>query len=337
MSQTGDLFKQGINRNYSCIVVGGGISGLITATLLQSQGIEVKVLDKGRGIGGRLATRRISYSESIEGVFDYGAQYFSVQQPAFQVWVNDWLKHGVIKEWCQGFDEVDGKPRYCGVNGTRGVAKYLAQTLNVCTNTRVVKLNYDDQWLVETDNHQKFQSDFLVMTPPVPQSLRLLDDSGITLPPDIKKSLEQVSYHPCIAVLALLEKTSSIPQPGGIAMENKSLVWLGDNYQKGISPQGYAVTLHATSNFSEENWDNNNKDIAQALFTAASPWLDSPVIKYQVHRWRYSLPKSLYSQPCLTLPELALTLAGDAFVAPKIEGAVLSGISASESIIRAVN
>ena len=332
MSYTGDRLKPKIKNNSSGIVIGGGITGLIAATLLQRQGIKVKVLDKGRGIGGRLATRRIKHAESVEGVFDYGTQYFSVKQPAFQVWVDDWLEQGIIKEWCQGFDEVDGKPRYCGVNGTRGIAKHLAQDLDVSTNTRIVKLKYDRHWLVESDRHEKFEGDFLIMTPPVPQSLALLDDSDIALSLDIRQSLKTVSYHSCIAVLALLEQPSNIPQPGGMAIANEPLVWLGDNHQKGISPNGYAVTLHATPDFSDANWDCSDADIAQALFTAASPWLNSSVIEYQVHRWRYSLPKSLYDKPCLALPQLSLIMAGDAFVAPKIEGAVLSGIAAMESI-----
>ncbi|MCC0179860.1 NAD(P)-binding protein [Waterburya agarophytonicola K14] len=307
MSQKGDLLTQKITQNSSCIVIGGGISGLIAATLLQRQKMKVIVLDKGRGIGGRLATRRIKYSESVEGIFDYGTQYFSVKHLNFQTWVDDWLQQGIIKQWSEGFPqenrficgELDGKPRYCGVNGTRGIAKYLGRDLDVRTSIKVTKLYYDRQWLVETEDKQKIRGDILVMTPPIPQSLALLDNSKITLPPDIRKSLEEVSYHPCIAVLALLAKPSKIPEPGGIAVEDESLIWLADNYQKGISPHGYGVTLQATPNFSETHWDNSDADIARTLFAAGSPWLNSDIIQYQVHRWRYSLPKTLYDRPCL--------------------------------------
>ena len=71
----------------SCLIIGGGISGLITANLLQKKGIKVTILDKGRGIGGRLATRRLRHSEPITGVFDYGMQFFTVSDPLFQQWV----------------------------------------------------------------------------------------------------------------------------------------------------------------------------------------------------------------------------------------------------------
>lgn len=330
------MLRKGEHSNSSkntCIIVGGGITGLIAATVLQRQGIQVTVLDKGRGIGGRLATRRIKYSETIEGVFDYGAQYFRVKHPQFQVWVDEWLEQSVIKEWCQGFDVSDGKSRYCGLDGTRGIAKYLAQSLNVHTGTKVTELNYGNHWQVKTETGKEFAGDILVITAPVPQSLNLLNDSYIEIPSAVNNALNQVSYYPCIAVLALLEKPSSIPFPGGFSVEDESLVWLASNYQKGISPHGYGVTLHGTPSFSDAFWDRTDEEISQKLFEAASEWLTSRVIKYQVHRWRYSLPKTLYSEPCLVLPELSLVMAGDAFVAPKIEGAVLSGLAAARAII----
>ena len=57
----------------SCIVVGAGIAGLCSAHVLQDSGMPVVVLDQGRAVGGRLATRVIK-----QGVFDYGAQFFTV-------------------------------------------------------------------------------------------------------------------------------------------------------------------------------------------------------------------------------------------------------------------
>ena len=337
----------------ACIIVGGGITGLITATILQRQGISVTILDKGRGIGGRVATRRVNYKDSIEGVFDYGTQYFSVKDAKFQVWVDDWLESGVIKEWSQGFakeclkntsyevkaasynlahDETDDKPRYCGVNGTRGIAKHLAADLDVRTSCKVVKIHYDKQWIVEAEDGDRYISEMLLLTPPVPQSLDLLDASLIVLPLDVRFALESITYHSSISVLALLEKPSEIPAPGGIALENSDLVWLGDNYQKGISPNGYAVTLQSSPNFSEYYWDSDDAEIAYKLLTAAADYLNSAVIKYQVHRWRYSHPKTFHSQPNLSLSEIPLILAGDGFVAPNIEGAVLSGIATGELI-----
>ena len=132
---------------------------------------------KDKNIGGRLSTRRITQDVtpaqkgSVLGVFDYGIQYFSVNSPQFQVWVDDWLEHGVIKQWCQGFGETEVKPCYCGINGIDEITKYLAKDLDVRTNTEVIKVNYKKKWLVETQSEQQHQGHMLVMTSSVPQSL----------------------------------------------------------------------------------------------------------------------------------------------------------------------
>ena len=321
------------NKQPSCLIVGGGITGLIIAQNLQRNGIAATVLDKGRGIGGRLATRKIGNADKY-GVFDYGAQYFSVQNPKFQTWVDEWLLEGIITEWSRGFNETDRKyPRYRGVISNRAIAKYMAQDLDVHTSTRVNQVNYqDEQWLVSTEQGQKFTGNFLAITAPMPQTLALLTNSEIAISPSIYTQLQQISYSPCIALLALLNKPSTIPAPGGIFTETEPVAWLADNQQKQISPEP-AITLHGTADFSSEYWDADDQEIAEIMLSAANKWVErDSVIEYQIHRWRYSLAKPGFPEAYCYFPKLPLVLAGDGFIAPKIEGAALSAIAASQYI-----
>ncbi len=116
----------------SCIVVGAGISGLLAARELQAEGWRVTVLDKGRGVGGRMATRRLG-----EGNFDHGAQFFTVRGERFAGLVEDWLAAGVAEEWTRGFADAegehneDGHPRYRGSEGMTSIPKHLARGLDV--------------------------------------------------------------------------------------------------------------------------------------------------------------------------------------------------------------
>lgn len=323
----------------SCLIIGGGISGLIIATELKRNGIKATILDKGRGIGGRLATRRIKYNSNIEGIFDYGAQHFNVSNPQFQTWVDKWLKQGIVEEWSQGFPKTKGnildnsRAYYRGIKSNRSIAKHLAKDLDIHTSTRIINLNWQDaQWIIQAENGANFVGDLLIITAPIPQSLALLDNSKITLASELRESLEQVIYSKSIAVLALLEKPSRIPEPGGLLLDGNPLSWIASNHKKGISPQGYALTLHAGAKFSEAHWETDNENLVEQLFTAASPWLNSRVIEYQVHRWRYSQPGIVYGEPYLAVQKPPLILAGDAFVTPTVEGAVLSGLAAAEYV-----
>lgn len=318
--------------NSDCIIIGGNITGLITASILQRRGIKATVIEEAGQVGGQLVTRQVTGTDNIKGVFDYGTQYFDVETPEFQIWVNEWLGNKVIRKWSDGFDQTDLRPCYCGRNGMQDVAEYLGKDLNISTNTKVVDVSYEKKWSIETQNSQVYQGDMLVMASPIPKSLSLLDASFIALPLELRFALEKIEYGKRITVLALLENPSSIAAPGGINIKTDALSWLGDNHQKGISPNGYAVTIHASHKFSDEYWDSDDAEIIYKLITAAADYLGSSVIKYEIHRWNYDLPQSAYNESCLTLSELPLVLAGDAFVAPTIEGAVTSGIAAGDLI-----
>ena len=65
------------------IVIGAGMAGVTCARALSTAGQEVRLLDKGRGIGGRMATRRITTGWG-ELHFDHGAQYFTARNSSFE-------------------------------------------------------------------------------------------------------------------------------------------------------------------------------------------------------------------------------------------------------------
>jgi predicted NAD/FAD-dependent oxidoreductase len=329
------------HKDRTCLVVGGGLAGLVAATVLHREGVQVTVLDKGRGIGGRLATRRIKDEALGVGVFDYGAQFFTVRDPRFRIWVHQWLEAGVAMQWSRGFPTEDGtlrgvgEPRYRGAGGIRGIAKHLAAELDIRTSTRVIEISWDrDEWSVRTEADDLFRGSFLVLTPPVPQSLELIHASGLMLPAAVEDRLHSVAYEPCLAVLALLRGPTQIPEPGGMWLSGEPIAWMADNQQKGISPGAVGVTIHAGLDFSQAHWQADDTAVAGQLLAAAAPWLGSEVVQYQVHRWRYSKPSTFHGEPCLRLNDPGpWILAGDALGGPRIEGAFLSGLSAADATL----
>ena len=73
------------------IIIGAGMAGIACARGLKDAGSDPQILDKGRGIGGRLATRRTQ-----EGWhFDHGAQYIRATSKHFaaaiEAAVSPWL------------------------------------------------------------------------------------------------------------------------------------------------------------------------------------------------------------------------------------------------------
>jgi len=189
-------------------------------------------------------------------------------------------------------------------------------------------------WRITSANGEEFQGDSVILTPPIPQSLELLETSAISLPGELAEKLKAVSYFPCIAVLALLKSASRIPAPGAMRFSGEPVRWIADNQQKGISSDAPAVTIHAGPEFSRENWNADPDQIAGKLFGASREWIGSEVAEYQVHRWRYSQPYKFFGEPFASVDLPApLFLAGDAFIGDRVESAFLSGLAVAEHIL----
>ncbi|MGE0103338.1 MAG: NAD(P)/FAD-dependent oxidoreductase [Blastocatellales bacterium] len=318
----------------SCLIIGAGISGLLAARELERQGIRVTVIDKGRRAGGRMATRRID-----DATCDHGAQFFTVRSPRFQAIVDELLAKGIVEEWARGFadhsGEVagDGHPRYRGIGGMNAVPGYLSSGIDVRCSTRVVSLNVSDgRWIARDEGGADYIADALIMTPPAPQSVALLDSGNALLPMPARRILEEITYDPCLALMALT--SSSIPDPGGIRFDSGPISWMADNSRKGISPTVPSITIHASPEFSRTHWDTPPEDVAIMLFEAAEKFINSEIGTYQLHRWRYSQPVDVYPEPCLAVDGAPpLIFAGDAFGGPKVEGAAISGMEAAQKVV----
>ena len=330
-------------RTARVVVVGAGVAGLVAAREL-SAAHDVVVLDKARGVGGRMATRRIG-----DATFDHGAQFFTTHTETFARIVRDWVEAGVAAPWYHGqvgpsgVVGSDGHPRFRGVPTMNAVAKHLVVGLDVHLSSRIITLRATESgWSAVLEDGTTSTAGALVVTAPVPQALELLDAGDVRLTAADRAVLEAITYDPCLAVLAPLEGLSGLPEPGALdpdALDPDAastgagpIDWMADNQTKGVSAAP-AVTIHATAEFSRQHRDSPDGQVIAELIAAAA--LGAPVIEgaVQVQRWRYAKPSTLHPQPCLVASGTPpLVFAGDAFGGAKVEGAVLSGLAAADAL-----
>jgi renalase len=322
----------------SCIIVGAGLSGLLAASTLQPEGWDVTVLDKGRDVGGRMATRRIG-----TGNFDYGAQFFTVRGERFAGLLEDWLGAGVATEWTRGFADSEGRPnedgypRYRGAEGMTSIPKYISRGLDVRTGERAVRIyDNDDGWEVVCESGLRVSGNALVLAAPVPQAVDLALSGSYSLPDDARSHLEAVSYDPCLALMVLLDGSTGVPEPGGMQIKGEPLDWICDNRRKGIC-EAPALTVHAGPEWSRSHFEDDEMEITESMISRAGGHLGTDlapaVIETSLARWRYSWVKNPHPDPCLVASDdPPLVFCGDAFGQPKVEGAVLSGLAAADHL-----
>lgn len=316
-------------------IIGAGVSGLVCARELAANGFDVKVFDKGRGVGGRTATRRAE----PDFTFDHGAQYFTARDARFQKVTADWQSRGVVAEWLgrvvrlenAAVTETSPQPRYVGVPGMTAMAADLASAIRVQTRTQVVAMSRGPSgWTINTDTHENVGPfDALVVTLPAPQSAELLQPHAFGT---IASTFQMT---PCWAVLVAFESRVEVPWDGAF-VHGSPLSWVARNSSKpGRSGQSDCWVLHASPEWSAAHLEAAPDTAARELLDAFSSAIAErlpPDSHLTAHRWRYSHGSDADDRQMLFDPDVGLAVCGDWLAGGRVEGAFLSGVAAAEAI-----
>lgn len=313
------------------LVVGAGMAGLTAAAELERNGVETVVVDKGRAPGGRMASRTIGPAR-----FDHGAQHFSARSAPFRTRVDEWIEAGVVRAWFSSPSLTEPgrgtEPRHVGVGGMRTVPEHLAADLDVRTGVTVVSLAPTPSGLAATTSDGgAIGTAAVVLTPPVPQALTLLEGSDLDLPDATRSALTAVDYDATLAVMARLDGPSGLPD-GHLTPDRGPIAWMADNQDKGTSAAP-AVTVHSTAGFADAHLDADPERWVSQLVEEAGQYLDGAIVAARGHRWRYSQPRRTLDEGSVALPDAPIVLAGEAFAGARVEGAFLSGLAAAERVL----
>ena len=335
------------------IIVGAGVAGLAAAQVLTQAGLSVSVLEKSRGLGGRLATRRIQTAHREVRV-DHGAQYFTCRSPAFAELLRPLIAQGTVTTWLEAIptltsagilpaDPAHAYPRYCCPQGMNTLAKQLASGLTLQRQAKVtgLTLTADNHWQVSTESGQAFRARAVLLTPPPQQSLALLgtlveemDDLAIA---------GQVEFQPCLAVIAGYNPQMNLAAmpPGLRWQDNSILAWSAvDSSKRPGSPMPVMV-FHSTPEFARSYAPDQAQVLIQQVLDQATQQLH-PHLQLdlrqpewaQAHYWRYSQPVNPLEQQWLGGAEPApLVLSGCWCTAGRVEGAFLAGQAAAQALI----
>ena len=299
----------------------------MAATELKQTDKDVLVVDKGRGVGGRMATRRMDGAR-----LDHGAQFFTVRSPEINERLSTWKKAGLIQEW---YHSLEGDTCWRGNTGMTDLPKALASELNLLKSTRIERIEYlDNSWKIYSESDAVFVANSLIISAPLPQACQLLRSQDSLIPANDLVELDAVRYTRCLAALITLKGPSAIPAPGITKIDHPDVETLIDNHQKGISRE-YAVTVHSTPAYAEKHWDLSNDVRLPPVLDAVREYLGSEIKDASMHRWGFSKTINPIERSHYFNKAKGLALAGDGFGGGRIESAALSGIAAALSILSA--
>ncbi|MBK1989816.1 FAD-dependent oxidoreductase [Sphaerospermopsis aphanizomenoides BCCUSP55] len=329
-------------------IIGAGISGLVCAQQLRQAGYGVVVVEKSRGVGGRVATRRFQGTCA-----DHGACYLKPQGKLLSQFV-DLLQHRqIIEVWTDTVHEFSASegisqpanlsPRYTAPQGMSAIAKFLTPGLDILLNQRVVKINFtpENTWLLTSESNEQFHTKALVVAIPAPQAEDLLAPLGAgLLGAEFLNHLRSVEFYPCISVMAGYSPDSQ-PLPDWKALtfnDHADLAWIGFDSSKRTQAEQPHFVLQSSASFAQQHLESENLQSVgnYMLQTAAKnltlPWLENPEWM-QVHRWRYAFPRTPLDVACLSAASpLPLVCCGDWCGGNLVGGAMVSGLAAAAEI-----
>ncbi len=320
------------------IIVGAGIAGLMAGNWLKENGRAVIILEKEAVIGGRMATKQLE-----NGRADIGAQFFTVREPQFQSYVEQWIDAGVVFEWSRGWadgsmvaDNADKYPRYAVNQGMEALCQHLGNPLMIKRQTEVVSISQQQtKWQLLTTNGTTLTSNALILTPPMPISLTLLDRGQVMLTAEDRHQLEQIGFAPCWSSVVEIDGLIDLPPPGVMQRPEATVSWIADNRQKGISQNSTVITMHISPQKSKLWALSPAHEIEGVFRQEIRPFLakNSVIKKISVHYWPHAIPTTTHPARTLLAQNVPpLVFAGDAFAGPRVEGAALSGLAAAMQI-----
>ncbi|MES3082096.1 NAD(P)/FAD-dependent oxidoreductase [Sphingomonas faeni] len=304
-------------------IVGAGIAGLSCAARLQQDGCAVTLFDKGRGAGGRMATRRID-TPMGEVAFDHGAQYLTMRDPAFRAAMHAWEAAGVVARW-----PAAGSDAWVGTPGMNAIVKHLAAQADVRWNCRVTAVRGTAAgWTVDPDGTDA-SFDAVVIATPAEQAAPLL------APHDPAMASEALACRsaPCWTAMFAFETPLAIPHD--VLKDVGIIGWAARNSAKPGRSGLESWVVQATADWSSAHLEDSVEavvDRLEAALAAHSPvGLSMPIVRTG-HRWRYARTSGTDLGSLWNATE-RIGAAGDWLLGPRIESAWLSGRKLAEQIL----
>ena len=307
------------------IIIGAGMAGVMAGSILSQAGRDVLILDKGRRICGRMASRRDSGLS-----FNHGAQFVTAHSPVFSALCKEASDSGIIEKWpLSGRDNgFSGRPTM------RDIASFIGADLTIQQDVEIAHITHSrNSFILRIKSGEAYHCQHLLLSAPAPQTEILLR----YLTPKLARVAALARYAPCWTVMAELLHLPEELRP--VIIEEGILGWASlEASRPGATPSG-AVTLQANADYSERFLESTHEQVIKDVITAYQQAQNIQNLKWgykRAHRWRYAKvikpvpPDALFME---TFSANMLALAGDWHPVSATPYKLASGARAEEALL----
>ncbi len=301
-------------------IIGCGMAGTSLARLISDnlENVSTTLFDKGRGIGGRMATRYDPHHQ-----FDHGAQFFTVRSNEFADFLTPYkssyaswdARATTLSPGGKSYGRMWFEPHYVSSPRMNSLNKDIAAGIETHLGHQITKISGNPgQWFLESEQALSGPFDWVISTAPAPQTAALL-----------RTELNGAQYDPTFALMAAL---TSPPKFDAAVVKDSPIAWLALSTSKpGRSAMLHpCLVAHASADWStcylEQPVDVVKFELLSALKLLPDVCIDPA--SAQLHRWRYARVTGTTEDPFYLDQRKQLAACGDWGVGPGVEEAFLS-------------
>ncbi|HPE01697.1 MAG TPA: NAD(P)-binding protein [Burkholderiaceae bacterium] len=338
-----------LNRvTHRIAVVGAGMAGATFARALREAGFAVHVFDKSRGPGGRLATRRLEWSDpqgrAQTARLDHGALGLAAHSGEFQAFIDEGLRDGVLATWTPtlapgSVASTDGEQLQVPVPDLPALCRRLLDGAAATWSTTIDGLHRGAPGWQLLAGGEQLAPDFdaVVLALPPAQAAPLIRPHRS----DWAQQAAAVPMQPCWTLMGVTDAPEAMPAWDLARPSHGPLacVMRNDARPGRVRLPGLAQWVaHARSDWSRQNLEQPAAWVQQQLQAALADCLGHPLAWQHcvVHRWRYALPPAPLSRPASAFWwdfDLGLGACGDFLGGAGLEGAWCSARSLAAAML----
>ncbi|GAA6135981.1 FAD-dependent oxidoreductase [Oceaniserpentilla sp. 4NH20-0058] len=270
--------------NIDIAVVGAGLAGLVFADEMKRQGLSVLCVEKAKGSGGRLSSKRLSYDAKTIS-FDLGAQSITAHTAQFRQALNDWHKLGVIAPW---FEE-EGCIHYVGTPRSSSLTRLLADKVGAQFGTRIDRIEKQhNHWNIYKETEQGSEqlaiAKQVVLACPAAQTYALIPDNN-----ELSSSLQTINIDGQWVMMITTKEPLGISYSKQFHGESIARISY-ENSKPERQNESHVYCIQACQQWSKNKFDIDKQQIETMLIKDLEIILGEN-ISYQasyVHRWLYS-------------------------------------------------
>ena len=307
------------------VIVGAGIAGLACAQRLMQAGVRTVLFEKGRGIGGRVATRR---ADGLQ--FDHGAQYVTAKGVDFAAVLRKLVAAGSAIPWRDG----SGRARVVGMPGMATIGKALAAGLDIRHGVQINTIRPSKAGWQVLAGDSCYPAARVVVTVPAPQVEGLLSANH-----SLVAMIGGVRMDPCLTLMAGI-----LARPPFVTRESpdEPLAWIAQNSAKpgqpaiSVSNGAVAWVAQASPAFSAAHLEDDPATIVALMLPMLCDRLGVTIDRVShaaAHRWRYARVTAPLGNPFLRDAGGSLYLGGDWCIGPRVEAAWTSGTAIANDLV----